>query len=252
MSSLLGKARPKRQSMGRRIEGLNWLPILAITAVILSLGNTLGMVFMGTAYFGIANKKQPTLVQTVDGQAINTVEDDYLNRSIPTIRGFVRSELLLLLTWTGYTLDEEGIVVKDKGLDYDGNKISSRAHEAQYGLSTEDGFRQDIMRMLASWHTPDYLQGNKTQTLEIGHIHRPKEIEPGKWSVGVVATRTISTGRDGHEEYTTFNRTLYVRAVDPHTDPLKETATVEQKAFYKVRQAGLEIYAMRGFNGEEM
>lgn len=254
MASLLGKQTKKkskpRSSIGDRGEGINWLPILALLAVIFSSLSLLGTLFIGAGYWKIAQKKQPTLVQTVDGEAITTTEDEHLYRSVATIRKFVRSELSMLLTWTGNTVDEDGLVIKDKGIEWNGRKISSRTYEAQFGLSVDDGFREDIMDLIASWHTPDYLTGNKTQTLEIKHIYRPKEIEPGRWSVGVVASRTISVG--ANKEYTRFNRTLYIQAVEPQTDPLPDTATAEQKAFYRIRKAGLQIYAMRGFSGEDL
>lgn len=251
MSAFLGntsrkssKAKKSKGSALTQAQDVNWLPILAMAGVGLSSLSLMSSLFLGVSFWKIANKEATTLVQLEDGSAIQTEEKDKYHRSIKVIQDFTKKELSMLLTWTGRTIDDNGLVVPDKGRDWNGKKIPTRMYSASFGLSPNDGFRDGIMDTMAKWHSGEFLAGQRTQTLDITHVYRPKQISRGKWSVGVIATRT-RTSSIGEAEYIPFRRTIYLEAVEPVDLILKETATPEQKAFHELRESGLQIYQMR-------
>ncbi|MBC8123910.1 MAG: hypothetical protein H7Y22_18990, partial [Gemmatimonadaceae bacterium] len=83
--------------------------------------------------------------------------------------------------------------------------------------------------------------GRAQTVLLISHISDPQKLGDGRWKVDVVANLGIY--RQGDAKTISFNKTVFLRAVDSPAVPAGATALERQ--VYAIRQAGLEIYAIR-------
>lgn len=239
-----------RGSLIKSLKTADWVPHLIIYSVLASTISVISTGFLAVSLFKIANKPDPVLVQTNAGPVAVDAKEN-LHRSPQHIRDFAEMTLSMLFNWSGKTIDEYGIQKKDSGVEIGRDRISTLAFEAQYALSNKDRFRDQVIDKIAEWTEPGYFTGNQSQHLEINRVMLPRTLKKeGHWSVNVVATRVITKNKQ--TEKVAFNRTLFIRAVPITKDPLPEAATSEQKAFYKLRQYGLEVYKMQKFSREDI
>lgn len=203
------------------------------------------------SYGQLAGKPPVTLVQSLDG-VMSTEEQDHLYRHPATIQKFTGQTLSMLLNWSGKTINQYGLLENDKGVSVGGReRIPTLAHEASNAFTTDGNYRKQILGVLSGWSSRDFFDGNGEQRIEIKKIMIPQALEEeGHWRVNVVANRIIKKGQSS--ETFKFNRTLLVRAVPIIDDPADKTSTPEQKAFYRIRQFGLEIYQMDKLDRENL
>lgn len=224
----------------------DYAPYLILFSVVASSLSLLTALSLSVSFHRLASKPPATLVQTNDG-AMTVKEQDYLYRSPNNIRDFTGETLTLLLNWNGKTVDKYGKLTTDHGVALGENdRIPTRAYEAASAFTTEGRLRSQVLERVGKWSSGRSASKNTTQRLEIQKIIIPKKLEKaGHWRVDVVSTRVIKQGP--HEEPIRFNQSLFVRAVPALSEPVPETATPEEKAFYKIREHGLEIYRMESF-----
>lgn len=229
----------------------NYGPHLIIFSVVASSVSILTALSLSFSYGKLASKPQVTLAQTNDG-VISIKEQDYLYRAPNNIRDFTGQTLSMLLNWSGQTINQYGVIEKDQGIEVgQQSKIPTMAYEASHAFTTDGRLRSQVIERLAKWSDDKYFQGSKEQRLEIKKIMIPQALDKkGHWRVNVIATRVISQAQS--TEPIEFNRTLFIRAVPIISNPIPESSTPEQKAFYKVRQQGLEIYRMQKFTREDL
>lgn len=251
MISLFGN---NNRDTGGLIASLNegnysaYLIIFSAVGTSVSLLTVLSLSF---SYGKLASKPPSTLVQTTNG-ALTVTEQDHLHRAPATIQKFTGQTLSTLLNWSGKTINDYGLIENDPGVNVGGqNKITTMAHEATNAFTTDKGLRSQVTQLMSKWTDSAYFEGKKQQHLEIKKIMIPQALDKkGRWRVNVVATRLIKQGE--LVEPITFNRSVFIRAVPIIENPSPETATAEQKAFYKVRKFGLEIYGMEKFDRQKI
>ena len=73
----------------------------------------------------------------------------------------------------------------------------------------------------------------------------PIELEDGVYQLDMVANLVIFTGDNPQGQAIPFNKTIFVRAVEPLEDPLPEGSSPLQSAIYQQRLSGLEISEIR-------
>ena len=241
----------KKGTLISSLQTGDYLPHLAIYAVVVSTVSALAALSLAISFANIAKKKDPVLVQTHKGP-IQVQAEHHLSRSPQSIQDFVGRVLSLSFNWTGKTIDEYGAQVKDKGVDFGRqNRISTLAYETAGAFTTDSRLRSQVLEKIAEWSDPAYLQGTKQHRIEIKKITLPRKLKrTGHWSVGVVANRVITQERN--TEVMTFNRKLYLRAIPVIEDPFPEGATPESRASFNIRQYGLEIYRMEKFTREDV
>ena len=110
------------------------------------------------------------------------------------------------------------------------------------GLACSEDFRAKLLEGIAE-STPESVFEGKTQSmLVIKYLSEPKKIAEGRWQLQMVANLVMLQDGKGVGKPTSFNRNIFVRAVEPPLLPKK--ATKLQQQMYKARQNGLEIYLM--------
>lgn len=239
--------RSNSQDHGSLIASLrdgDYTPQLIMFSTVASAAAILTSISLSISYAQIAGKPASTLVQTNNG-ALTVEEQHYLYRTPATIREFTGQTLSMLLNWNGKTLDRYGNLKSDPGVDAGGqNKIPTLAYEASNAFTTDKRLRTQVVERISNWMTPDFLSSKSTQRLEIKKIGIPQKLKKkGHWRVNVISTRYIKKG--SFVEPITFNKVLFLRAIPIINNPSPETATPEQKAFYKTRAHGLEVYRMQ-------
>lgn len=225
------------------IKQSNLLPMFIWAALLMGGGGLLlGILSLLTSLY-IGGKDVPSLVQLQDGQSalVEPVNSQY--RSDELITAYVQESMSQLFTWNTVNQDQNGSRrVTDIGVSVGGNrKVPTRAWQASFSLSND--FRETFMLEMAESFIPSgVLSGEAQSALLIESLSEPRPIKEGFWEVDMVSFLVIFDGRNPQGKATSFNKTLVLRAVEPSLDPLPEETTPIQKAVYKTRSKGLEIY----------
>ncbi|WP_218082510.1 hypothetical protein [Anthocerotibacter panamensis] len=222
------------------------LPLFVLATFISQVFVILLLMFQGTLINQLSRKAPPTLVQLVDGQAVQVGPMDHLERTPEIVRRFVGETMSLMMNWSGTlppeTVEESKVPKPDPGVGIGGKRIATATWQAGFALSED--FRRPFMETLAQL-TPPEVFGNGTQVvLVVRNIGNPEKIGEGRWRVAMVANVVVfRKDQDSLGKAIPFNKDIYVRAVE--ASPTLENTTPLQKAIYRIRQSGLEIYAIR-------
>lgn len=208
----------------------------------------------------LSHKPAPTLVQLVDGRAIQTTPQGNLERTPETIRRFLNETMTLMFSWSGTlppeTIEEAksskpdpGVLVQSQQMG--SNRVTTATWQASFALSEE--FRKPFVEKIASL-TPDSVfdQKGTKGLLVIRRIGEPQSIASGKWKVALIANLILFSSQDQVGSAIPFNKEVYIAAIAPPTQPLAEKTDGLEQVVYRTRQAGLEIYAIRDLPKEDL
>lgn len=216
------------------------------------------------AFFGVANKPLPALVQLSNGTAIDikATKDD--ERDPTVIKQFVANTMGSMFSWTGFlppqSMEEAANPKPDLGVPVPGKtdgKVPTAAWQNSFALSAD--FQNPFLRQIAEMNQKFGAlqgQGQKIQSfLVIEHLAAPVKVDSGSWKVGMIATlKIIQQGSVINQ--ISFNKDVFVRAVHVPQIPSGLTASKGQVAIAelnaRLRAAGLEIYAMREFQRQDL
>lgn len=213
------------------------------------LGLLLLLLLYGS-YARLSRKAPPTLVQLVDGTAIKTAPLDAPDRSPETIRTFVAQTLAMLLNWSGklppQTTAEAQTPKPDPGMPVDAlrsrdRRVATAAWQASFALS--ETFRAEFLKKLAELTPAGIFNGESQVAWVPVEISNPEKVAEGRWKIRVVANLVIFNKQDSVGQAISFNKEVFVQAIDTPNPP--QDTTHLAKAIYAIRQAGLEIYAIR-------
>ena len=216
---------------GIQVLGLIWLS-----------ANTLAM-------YRMSNKPTPSLVQMSDGRPLRATPIGSTERTPATIQRFVGETFTLLFNWSGTlppTTPEEIQNPKPdpgKKLAKASNPIATASWQASFGLSED--FRTPFLTKIAELTPREVFTGSTKVVLITRHLSEPQLIEAGKWKMQVVGDLVFFNAQDNSGNSIPFNKEVFIRSVEAPSTPLGELATDLEKTIYGVRQAGLEIYAIR-------
>ncbi|MGF1480394.1 MAG: hypothetical protein ACFB4I_13030 [Cyanophyceae cyanobacterium] len=236
----------------------NYLALFVLLTVIMQGASVLLLLFQG-AIINRLSKNPPTLVQLVDGESIRVEPMDYLERTPQTIREFVEDTMTMLMTWSGElpveSAQDEKVPRRDPGVTIAtesgrSQRIATSTWQAGFALSED--FRVEFLQELTRL-TPQRIFSRNQDTqvvLVILDLSEPKKIEEGKWKLAMVANLLFFRDGSSLGEGVPFNKEVYVHTVVAPEVP--DDATPLARKIYQVRQAGLEIYAMRDLEAEEI
>lgn len=232
------------EKSGRNLVALCTL----ITAGLSGLALLLQMVVLSNVV-SIAKKPAPSLVQLSDGQAIRVKAIGSTDRSLEVVQNFTTDSLIMLMSWTnelptvkGQTkATDQGFSVKTKT----GEKlITLGTFQASFVFS--DQLRDEMVKILAEMTPPDVFKGTTKTTLKFQHVTIPVLLDQGKWRVNVVGTLLQYQPGRGDTVKIPFNKEIIVRSIDTPTIPANGKFSNELEAVvYNIRQAGLEVVAMK-------
>ena len=215
------------------------------------------LILLYGSYSQLNKKPPPSLVQLETGKAIKVAPLGNVERTPQVVSRFVSDTMTLMMNWSGTlppnTVEENAKPLQDKGVDVvergaRGNKVASRAWQASYALSSD--FRQEFLRKLASMTPQGVFKGTTQVVLIPLSIQSPTKIGEGKWKVKMIANLNVFSQSNNLGEIIPFNKEIFVRAVIAPTEPINtsDLATV----IYQVRASGLEIYAIRDLQAENL
>jgi hypothetical protein len=238
----------------KKKQTVSILTIFAIATFGLQLLLLLFLIMQGLNIRQLSMRKQPNFVQMLDGKAVNNTDD--LARNPEVIRQFISKTMTSIFNWSGtlppQTIEEVGNPKPDLGIliktpSGGSQKVTTSSWIGSFALSED--FRKGFLSQIAMMTPPEVFANNAEQVISgklvIKRVYPPKEIEPGKWQVGMVADLIQTKKSDGKKLIVPFNKDILVRAVDYFDYPQPEQLTVLQKAIYAVRAEQLEIYEMR-------
>jgi hypothetical protein len=227
--------------------------LLALSSVGLSgLALILHVVALGSI-INIAKKPAPSLVQLVDGQAIEVAAIDSNDRSLKTIQSFTTESLTMLMSWTNELpvvngepkVVDQGSLVKVK--DGSDKRITTSTFQSSFLLS--DDLRDEALKILADMTPPEVFGGTVKTSLKYQHVTIPVPVDNsqgGTWKINVIATLIKYQQGRGDTVQIPFNKEVIVRAVD--TPPLPKSgkfANEIEAVIYSIRRSGLEIVSMK-------
>ena len=211
--------------------------------------------------YRISSRPVPTLVQLLDGRAIQVKETEMLQRSPETIRRFVSETMTLMFDWSGNlppeTVEEARSPQSDPGvpIEIKGGKdgrVTTSSWEASFALSED--FRRGFIERVADL-TPSGVFSENRQSqgvMVLKRVSMPEEIAPGEWKVILISNLYLFSSNDQAGSNIPYNREIYVRAVDPPSLPLAEKSSALERVVFRARQSGLEIYKIRDLPRESL
>mgnify|MGYP001801173915 CR=1 FL=1 len=234
----------------------NYMPLFVLGSVGLQLVILVILFLQAGALSRLSRQAPPTLVQMQDGQAVRVAAMDAQDRSPETIRRFVNDTLVLMFNWSGSlpatTAEEASQPKADPGLAIEGErgkqKVATASWQASFAFSED--FRQEFLQRVADLTPPDVFTGGTQVVIAINHVSDPAIAGDGRWKVDVVAHLYVFNETDALGKAIPFNREVFVEAVTAPAVPAGETAL--EKAIYSIRQAGLQVYAIRELQREKL
>jgi len=224
----------------------NLLPLFVVISLVMGAVNLLLLFSLIAATFKVANRPEPRLVQLIDGRSVLTEPINNQERSPETIRLFTQNVLSMMFTWNAVSqvTDAAGVVhtTTDQGVDVGGATATTRSWQASFALAED--FRGPFLEAVGAMTPDDIFTGKAQSVFNIQSLSEPMRVGDGEWVVEVVANLIIFDQKSPRGRAISFNKEIYIRAVEPPTDPLAPEATSIQSAVYQVRSAGLEITEM--------
>lgn len=218
---------------------------LHILVLLLLFGNFLGL-------WSLYHKPAPSMVQLLDGRAVAMTPVDHLDRTPEGLRQFTKNSLALMFTWSskiqapanpGDSTSGSTGMISDPGVQVKNGKVTTAAWQSSFAL--KEDFRTQLLDEIATM-TPGSVFGNGAQSvLSFESISDPKPTADGQWQIDVVSNLLLFDDSHPQGLAIPFNKTIFLSAVEPTTDPLPEASTPIQRALYRVKQGGLEITQMQ-------
>ncbi|MCU0543228.1 MAG: hypothetical protein MUE44_13820 [Oscillatoriaceae cyanobacterium Prado104] len=231
----------------------DWLGVVSIASFCCQLTVLFAMFLLYGSISRLASKPVPTLVQLSDGSSFSAAPMDATERSNAAIVRFVSQSLHALLTWDGtlppYSPEEQINRKRDPGIEIaGGGKIATAAWQACFVLSED--FREEFRRALSKMTPGGVFNGSVKVIFILTDLSEPVKIDGGKWKIRVVSYLNVLNTSDAMSEVVPFNKEVFVRSVPPPNYPLEADGIV--KAIHSIRASGLEIYAIRDLNLENL
>jgi len=233
----------------------HYLPLFVLSSVGLQVIILLVLFMQAGALNRLSRQDAPTLVQMQDGRAIRVGAMGAQERSPETIRRFVNDTLVLMFNWSGQlpaSGDNAGQPMADPGLpigtDNGKRQVATASWQASFALA--EAFRQDFLQRVAELTPTGVFSGTTQVVMVINHVSNPEVVGEGRWKVDVVAYLYVFDDSNALGETIPFNREVFVEAVMAPAVPEGDTAL--EQAIYRIRQSGLQIYAIRELTREEL
>jgi hypothetical protein len=237
----------KLKSSRFKFNSSDILPLAFLGLSITSVGLVIVLINLTFSFSKLANKPPATLVQQVDGRAYTARPEGHLYREPELIRKTVSNWAIVSFSWgtlPSKQADKQKPTV-DPGIEVKGqNRVPESVWEASFLLTPD--FRDAFLEKLAREVIPQGVFDGKVSAVLVPQtISQPQVAGVGRWKVDMVATRILfdSTNPSGYG--IPFNRTYYVKAIDPPSTPLGEDATRNQQVIYRMLESGLQIEEIR-------
>lgn len=236
------------------------LAMFAIGTLGLHLVTLFLLVLLYGSYSKLSKKEPPSLVQLQDGKAITAIPIGSRDRTGQVVTRFVSDTMVLMMNASGTlpatTLEEARQPKPDPGIEISSmsndrkarGKVTSAAWQASTTLSED--FRKEFLKLLANTTPPGVFKGTTQMVLTPLSLQPPVKIAEGKWKVKMVANLTVFDRGNNLGEIIPFNKEIFVQAVEAPDPPVQMTGLAA--IVYGMRSSGLEIYAIRDLEKENL
>ncbi|MBN8564867.1 MAG: hypothetical protein J0L70_30500 [Leptolyngbya sp. UWPOB_LEPTO1] len=239
----------------QRFDSSAILPLFALST--LGLQILLLLISLGSAIsvWSIARKPVPAMVQLLDGHSVAMEPVDPHQRTPSIIRQFTKDSLGLMFTWSskiqGSNVKPNAPgTVRDPGISIGTGRITTSSWQASFAL--REDFRNAFLEQVAKLTPSDVFNGDAQSVLSFESISEPRLIKPGEWQIDLVANLLIFDSTHPQGNAVPFNKSVFVTAIEPTTDPLPEHSSPIQKAVYHVQTSGLQIREIRDLDIEQL
>lgn len=238
------------------------MPLFVLGTGVLQIGILFLLIFEGVWLSRLSRKPPPSLVQLVDGRAVRVAPMENVSRTEETIKHFVGQTMALMFNWSGtlppaskpgqknVPLPDPGVPIQTQKIGSKGEKVTTPSFEASFAIS--ENFRPEFLQKLATLTPRSIFSGSTQVMLLVTHLSEPQQLGPGQWKVKMVANLLTFEQGDNTGKAIPFNKDVYVRSIDTPLLPLPEGVSSIHRTAYQIRQAGLEIYAIRDLQREEI
>lgn len=233
----------KNDAMGLFVVGTLGLHLLTFFVLVLQYG----------AYSKLSKKAPPSLVQLETGKAITVAPLGNKERTPEVVKKFTTDTMTLMMNWSGTkpptTVEEATKPIPDPGVAITSRrKVATAAWQAGFALSED--FRKEFLTKLAELTPPGVFQGTTQVALVPLELQTPQKIAEGKWKVKMVANLLAFDKGNNLGQVIPFNKEIFVRSVEPPEFPGKSGGITS--VIYQARSSGLEIYAIRDLQAENL
>ncbi len=232
-----------------RMDSTDILPLAFAGLTIATLALAAIAASFAVSLSKLANQTTPTLVQQVNGRAFTVRPADHHYREPEVIRRTIANWAVLTFTW-GKLPGQQEQTTLDAGKSVSGNnRIPTGTWEASFLLAPD--FREAFLQKLAKDVIPqDVFSGRVAAVLVVQEVSPPEIAGDDRWQVNLIATRIVFDDANPSGAMIPFNRTIYVRAIEPPENPLVENATEYQRIVYSMLEGGLQIEEIRPLKPE--
>jgi hypothetical protein len=240
----------KRKSQRFKLDSTDILPLAFAALAVGVLMLAIATLWLAVSFSRLAGQKPPTLVQQVNGHAFTVRTADYRYREPEVLRRTVSDWAVMTFTWgkapgSNSKPTDEGKWVADKR-----ERIPTSAWEVSFLLAPD--FRDTFLTQLATEIVPqEVFKGQVAAVLVPQEISPPEVAGEGRWRIDLIATRLVFDETNPVGRTIPFNRTFFVRAVQPPQNPLAEQATEYQRIVYGMLERGVQIEEIRPLEREE-
>jgi hypothetical protein len=243
-----------------KFDSSDILPLFALGTLGLQLLLLL-ITFGGVvSLWSMARKPAPAMVQLVDGRSVAMEPVDSNQRTPAVVQQYVKNALSLMLTWnTKIPVSKEASAIaskapepiKDPGVSMPGGgRITTTSWQASFALAED--FRNPFLEQIAKLTPAEVFSGGAQSVLSFELISNPKPIRGGEWQVDVVANLMVFDSAHPQGMAVPFNKSIFVRAIAPTSDPLPDTSSPIQKAVYRIQENGLQIREIRDLDIQQL
>lgn len=234
---MLLKNKPIRKPLVSKVKDENLVPValmlMAFSTVLLSLA--FGWIAVQTAR--IANRREPTLVQSSHGESFVAVAQTYNYREPQLLQNTAKEWAMLTFSWGEPASTIPGTTDL---VNYASDKIPLSAYKASMLIS--DSFRDSFLQTYTvEVFTREAARGEITSLYVPLQVLPPEEIEPGRWEVEVYGSRYISKPQNPVGTMKPANFRIELMASEIPHSPLDEEASPAVKAVYSLFESGVRI-----------
>ena len=236
----------------QKLDSSDILPLFALGT--LGLQALILLINLGSvvSLWTMAHKPAPAMVQLLDGHSVAMEPVDANQRTPSVIRQFVKDSLGLMFTWNSKISapKEASGDVRDPGVSVGSGRITTSSWQASFAL--KEDFRNAFLEQIAKMTPSDVFNGEAQSVLSFESVSEPRPIKSGEWQIDMVANLLIFDSTHPQGLAIPLNKSVFVTAIEPTTDPLPDHSSPIQKAVYHVQTNGLQIREIRDLDIQQL
>ncbi|MEX0270489.1 hypothetical protein AB3R30_15195 [Leptolyngbyaceae cyanobacterium UHCC 1019] len=242
------------------IDSSDLIPLFVLGTLGLQLLNLLINSGGAVSLWSMVRKPAPAMVQLLDGRSVAMEAVDTEQRTPMVIRQFIKSSLGLMFTWNARIPVNKDMAVastgtsdtvKDPGVSIGtGGRITTASWQAAFAL--KEDFRNPFLEQVARMTPSEVFSGGAQSVLSFESVSVPKPVKVGQWQVDIVASLLIFDSTHPQGLAVPFNKSIFVTAIEPTTDPLADNSSPIQKAVYRIQESGLQIREIRDLDIQQL